>query len=1175
MKHSEEKRSLKQYDCADIFMIRDHRDNLMINDSWLEIATAVGKEKDELSELKEQINLYESAIKCGALESNGDWENQLSESYMDLGIKKSKWRNGRIHSTPHISDSNLKEDVVRELKNEMQRCLSHLKSKRLKISELQEELRRSRSRTETLETHIQQADRTIRDSQVRESSLEKQLEASQVTVGPQEELRRLQERLEALEKRNQELKQSEDKLKAVNSELCTKMREMIQELDQEKQEAAERNERTQQQFRDDVVNGVREQLTQEHTAHIQQLSSQHQQQMQQLQSKLADLSQEVLAVQECYLAVCKEKDKLEENLHNKLEEEWTLKEKELKIREETEGALEKLRADLELQHQQDISQLKAQWEKHTQAELELRVREQLETARKSWQEEHETRLQKSEEEEEVRKTRQLDTREGACQTSSSETAGRLISEEELVVRLNAQRDMLQREAAAAQSRAVEEAVRHAEREMLQKHAEDITVQVEGAISRARSRWLQDLTSLPEYKSSLQTEKDEWERLQQKHVQEQVSSAVRSAEERWQDTLRSKCSELEDGNRRLEELQEEVLTLSAELERSSQERDAFVKAELAEAQDAWIRDKQEDMSRLRAQLQREHKQKLQAVLEQTGKQRETELQRIIREKEQEWSGQQESRLQEERQKLLEELLQGLKEALQEGEERRESPDDTETTRSRVWEICKQSLSQAKQEWEKSSEDKLRRALKETQERHEAEIAGLRKQSECGSPAFAEALSKLQKKNQELQRHLEKACRQLQRSVREHKNTLQRIKEEHEAALQNEQQRHLKALEELKQTSNAEALSSGSVGQQNLQAGLEEMKEQYMKAVEKIKGDMLRYLQESKERAAELIKTEVLKERQDTARRMRRYYLTCLQELLEDGGQSTGAEKKIINAASKLAAMAKVLETPVTKRKHSRMQNACGGSDKTDPETCDSPAKMLGAVSHGAEALKNGKDKQIHQVYNQTYTSLMSKQRAVKPKAFEPDSMKPAVASKDPLTTGQVTQKHTHFAHDHVFDSDIKSPNVTLRKQCRDMYMDGGFESGRAEPLANQPFLIEEAPVRDDGQSDWSLTSNGSSAHLTSSYPRSGMTFSVNSVGGLDFGSSIGNNSDVTIYKEIIQPQSYSKPNVCVDRRTNKHREPIPGSEGHGVRKMCPKSLFSELKVHQQDSGFDSPLALLQK
>lgn len=49
-------------------------------------------------------------------------------------------------------------------------------------------------------------------------------------------------------------------------------------------------------------------------------------------SKLADLSHEVLAVQECYISVCKEKDKLEENLQNKLEEEKRLKEIEVSTR---------------------------------------------------------------------------------------------------------------------------------------------------------------------------------------------------------------------------------------------------------------------------------------------------------------------------------------------------------------------------------------------------------------------------------------------------------------------------------------------------------------------------------------------------------------------------------------------------------------------------------------------------------------------------------------------------------------------------------------------------------------------------------------------------------------------------------------------------------------------------
>lgn len=46
-------------------------------------------------------------------------------------------------------------------------------------------------------------------------------------------------------------------------------------------------------------------------------------------SKLADLSQEMLGVQECYISVCKEKDKLEENLKSRLEEERRLRNNEV------------------------------------------------------------------------------------------------------------------------------------------------------------------------------------------------------------------------------------------------------------------------------------------------------------------------------------------------------------------------------------------------------------------------------------------------------------------------------------------------------------------------------------------------------------------------------------------------------------------------------------------------------------------------------------------------------------------------------------------------------------------------------------------------------------------------------------------------------------------------------
>lgn len=55
--------------------------------------------KEDLADLKEQITLYESAVKHGvvASELSSDWENQLSESCMDLGLKKTNRKSGALH----------------------------------------------------------------------------------------------------------------------------------------------------------------------------------------------------------------------------------------------------------------------------------------------------------------------------------------------------------------------------------------------------------------------------------------------------------------------------------------------------------------------------------------------------------------------------------------------------------------------------------------------------------------------------------------------------------------------------------------------------------------------------------------------------------------------------------------------------------------------------------------------------------------------------------------------------------------------------------------------------------------------------------------------------------------------------------------------------------------------
>ncbi len=55
--------------------------------------------KEDLADLKGQITLYESAVKHGVIAFNlsSDWENHLSESCMDLGLKKTNRKNDLIH----------------------------------------------------------------------------------------------------------------------------------------------------------------------------------------------------------------------------------------------------------------------------------------------------------------------------------------------------------------------------------------------------------------------------------------------------------------------------------------------------------------------------------------------------------------------------------------------------------------------------------------------------------------------------------------------------------------------------------------------------------------------------------------------------------------------------------------------------------------------------------------------------------------------------------------------------------------------------------------------------------------------------------------------------------------------------------------------------------------------
>lgn len=57
--------------------------------------------------------------------------------------------------------------------------------------------------------------------------------------------------------------------------------------------------------------------------------------------------------------------------------------------------------------------------------------------------------------------------------------------------------------------------------MLRLSVLSLHLKVEGAVTRAYSRWTEDLTSLPEYQTALQAEKEKWGEVQKKYTEQQV------------------------------------------------------------------------------------------------------------------------------------------------------------------------------------------------------------------------------------------------------------------------------------------------------------------------------------------------------------------------------------------------------------------------------------------------------------------------------------------------------------------------------------------------------------------------------------------------------------------------------------------------------------------------------
>uniref|UniRef100_A0A663LSV8 Centrosomal protein 152 n=1 Tax=Athene cunicularia TaxID=194338 RepID=A0A663LSV8_ATHCN len=99
--------------------------------------------QEELMELKEEIALYESAAKLGVFlnDVGGELRMNTSDSYVDLGINKITGKKPSAIQNRDTDKELSKDEVIVELKAELERLLSSNKMKRNKITQLQNDLK--------------------------------------------------------------------------------------------------------------------------------------------------------------------------------------------------------------------------------------------------------------------------------------------------------------------------------------------------------------------------------------------------------------------------------------------------------------------------------------------------------------------------------------------------------------------------------------------------------------------------------------------------------------------------------------------------------------------------------------------------------------------------------------------------------------------------------------------------------------------------------------------------------------------------------------------------------------------------------------------------------------------------------------------------------------------------
>ncbi|EDO46525.1 predicted protein [Nematostella vectensis] len=233
-----------------------------------------------------------------------------------------------------------------------------------------------------------------------------------------------------------------------------------------------------------------------------------------------------------------------------------------------------------------------------------------------------------------------------------------------------------------------------------------------------------------------------------------------------------------------------------------------------------------------------------------------------------------------------------------------------------------LQEAKQQWEEELEEER----VQLEEQHQKKIASLlekakqehTKEREQAVQAACERAVKQQQQlwmneRKKTQSSLDRIKQEMTRVQQKHVNTIEALKREHAeeiSRIRDEASRQVSILSDAPQTPRGQESTSdtsfGSLDQLTAARGLHELRHQYLDTVAKIRDDVLDHVKQTKISAAKKIRAEVTKERHSTAKKLRKYYIQCLKQLLEEDKAASDSDQPITSVQDKMERMARALE-----------------------------------------------------------------------------------------------------------------------------------------------------------------------------------------------------------------------------------------------------------------------------